>query len=140
MAVSAPYATADDVKNELGDDAYLALVDRDVDGSPDTTAVEAALARASSIAEAYLARHLPLDETPTWLLGAVVDIAIFRLSGDTVSEAVRQRYEDAMKQLRDVQAGRAGVGFNASAAQLEDDIEIEAPEHVMTRDALRGLV
>lgn len=138
MPVAAPYATPSNVQAELGANAYLALVDRDGDGDPDTSEVEAALLRASSLADVYLSRHLPLDEAPTWLVGAVVDIAIYRLSGANVAEAERQRYEDAIKTLEAVQRGKGGVGFGPSDAMLDDDIEIDAPEHVMTREHTRG--
>lgn len=136
MAVSPPYATTGDVEASLGTAEYTALADRDNDGSPDTSDVEAALLRASSEADAYLSRYLPLSSLPTWLVGAVADIAAYRFAGSRASEDARKKFEDAVRLLEKIQAGKAGVGLAPPADDLDDDILAEGAVQVMTRQSL----
>lgn len=84
-------------------------------------ALSDALARASAIADEYLSQRfaLPLTAWSAQLRGAVVSIAVHELFGvrgynpeigpDAV---VRQRFDDAMRWLREVRDGSAaGVGL-----------------------------
>lgn len=104
------HATVEQLENHLGEDRYLALVDRDNDGAADTDAVEAALADASSLCDSYVSRWLPLSEPPKALVTAVLDLAVYQLAGNRSTEDERRRYEDALRWLRDVSVGRATLG------------------------------
>jgi phage gp36-like protein len=68
-----------------------------------------ALTRASAEADSYLcARYAaPVLQPGDALVQCVLDIARFRLWDRRAPDEVRQRYEDAMRWLRDVAAGRA---------------------------------
>ncbi len=131
-----PYATVDDLRAHMGADAFIALVDVDGDGVEDTeelTAVLAALEDASSTADSYLSRFLPIATTPNWLRLGVMHIARFNLE-DHPSDKLSKLYDAAMKQLRDVQSGRAGLGTDRPAQDIVDDYPIEAAEQVFGRE------
>lgn len=108
------YATLDDMTAAFGADELLAITDRDNAGEVDAALVEAALARASSESDSYLARRyaVPVAEpVPPVLTAAVCDIARYRLTGGPASETdpILERYRQAVKWLERVAAGSADL-------------------------------
>lgn len=103
------YATVADLKQ-------LGLVAGALSGV-DEADIDAALVAASSVADGYLASRygssLPLTAWPESLTMAVCQIAAFRIMSaigfnpeDGSHEVIRMGFEDAMRWLRDVSAGR----------------------------------
>lgn len=84
---------------------------------------------AAGIVDGYLAAKytLPLASVPGMVLGWVGDITRYRLWDQQAPEEVRRRYDDALKQLRDISAGKMalppGVGGapQATAGAFEAD-------------------
>lgn len=135
-----PYATAADIETRLGADAYLVLADRAGVGAANVDEVDAALVEASSVADSYLARWLPLPSVPKAVARAVIDIAVHELAGDRETENQRQRYEDAIAWLRDIAAGKASLGLPTEAPAAVGDVIVEAPPREMSRRSLRGVI
>lgn len=137
------YATAADVEEDLGADLYRALADRDGDGSADDSAVDAALAAAGSVIDGYIARKLPASGTlptiPAWLKQAAIDLAVYDLA-ETPSEAQKNKHDAAIRKLEAVAAGRMSLGVPLATNQLDDDVEFESADHVMTREGLAGIL
>ncbi|WP_457798098.1 phage protein Gp36 family protein [Methylocystis sp. S23] len=82
----------------------------------DTVKLSGAIGYTEALVVGYLAARYkkPFDPVPDIVKGWVTDIALYRLRykvGDTsgVAEQIKQRYEDAMEQLRDAQKGRLVV-------------------------------
>lgn len=138
------YATVQDCIDRRGEDKIGLLAD---DPHADTFAygaLEAALKDASDEIDAYIgARHqLPLEPAPRILSRLCVEIAIYRraASADLATEEQRQRYEDAVRLLKDIQAGKASLGVadpDAPAPAEDPVVRVAAPERVMERDDLR---
>lgn len=111
------YATLADLVARFGEQELIQLTNRDAPGTgPVVGAVAAeALADAESEVNSYLASRytLPLAEVPRVLVRITSDIARYGLYGATAGadEVVTQRYQDAIKFLRDVSAGKATLGI-----------------------------
>jgi phage gp36-like protein len=135
------YATAQQMEGLLGTRAYLEAADRDHDGEADEAAVTAALTKASSLADSYIVRWLPLKvEAPEALVDAVIRIAHYQLTGETGNEEVRKRYEDAVSWLRDVAAGKASLGIPPEKEAWSGTPQIDAPRRQMSRRDLGGIL
>ncbi len=120
----AVYATAADLASLGLPAAALAAVSSD-----DQTA---ALADASSLIDSYLAPRfdLPLSAVPAQLKGICCKLAAFDVlrkrgfnPGSVDAETVRLSYEDAMRWLRDVAAGRATPAFPEAADVAGSDVQ-----------------
>jgi phage gp36-like protein len=134
------YATTADLESYLGTEAYERLCDRDDSGAVDTSDVEDALDRASSYADSYMAKWIPAllaaASVPRLLVQHVCDIAVYQLGGDDVTETMRKRYDDALRWLRDVQAGKASLGIPPIESESAGDgyMVVQSNARVMSRE------
>jgi len=138
-----PYAAEQDIIDLHGAELLDLLADTDGDGNRDSAAVTQALEDASAVIDSYLsARYaLPLSQIPRTLVTLCVDIAIYRLarSPDLLSEDIRQRYEDALKHLSHIAAGKAGLGIaEPESAGSSEMVVMDAQPRRSGRDKLRG--
>ncbi|TCP09245.1 phage gp36-like protein [Crenobacter luteus] len=122
------YATLTDLIAAYGEDELIQLTDPDGEAIKPAS-IERALADAQAEIDGYLAVRftLPLATNPAVLVSRCCDIALYRLmtlARQNDVEDARQRYEDAVRFLRDVAAGRATLGNvepvakGAGAAQM----------------------
>lgn len=121
------YCTRADLIVRFGEAEILQLSDRTHSGAIDDAVVAQAIADAAAEIDGYLASRyeLPLAAVPTVLVLYACDIARYRLFEDGAYEQVVERYNTALRYLRDVAAGRV---------QLLPTGPDDAPEHevVMT--------
>ena len=109
------YATQQDLIDEFGEQQLIQLTD--LADPPAETIDAAVLARAQARADgeidaALAGRYsLPLASVPTLLIGVACDVTRFYLYRDAMPEEVRKRYENATKMLREIAAGRLGLGL-----------------------------
>ena len=116
-----PYATPQDLIDRLGAREATALSDRFATGQPDLAVLAQALALAQDEVNGYVGRRyaLPLA-TGTGALAAVpsmltrlsVDVARYRQTGTEImeTEAIRNRFKDAVKVLEQIADGRVSLG------------------------------
>jgi phage gp36-like protein len=143
------YATQTDITDLYGIDTLDRLADRDGDGTADAAKVSRALDDASALIDGYIAMRvtLPLSPIPAVLRNLCVDIAMYRLATDAglLSEDARQRYEDAVRFLRDVSAGKAAIpqpaapGAAVTETASPQSIVIDSEPRLFSRGSLRGL-
>ena len=136
-----PYATAQDIIDRYGEDLLYAIADRDGDQVLDQPAIERALADAGHEIDAYLAGRypLPLVSPPPVLKKVAVDIAVYLLSGDRVTEERRHRYTDAVKLLVRIGEGKVRLGLPAAEEPASgDQVLVAAAAPTFTRDALEN--
>jgi phage gp36-like protein len=135
------YATQQDMVDRFGSDELIQLTDRTNIGAIDSTVVSRALGDADAEINGYLAAQysLPLDTTPAVLVRLACDIARYQLSADRVTEAVRDRYKDAVAMLRSLARGEAQLGVATGQAPTPTDsgIAYTAPERVFSGSTLR---
>lgn len=89
-------------------------------------AVDRALADADAEVDGYVSGGyaVPLSPVPANIVRVAASIARYRLLGDSATEQSRKDYEDAIRFLRDVQAGRvqlmsaAPIAGNTPAATI----------------------
>ena len=135
------YATAAELEDNIGADRFARLVDRTADDVPDTTAVTAALANASSFADSYIARFLPLAEPyPASLRLAVIDIAVYDLAGEHATDLEREKRNNAARWLEHMASGRASLGVTSPATSPDTEIFVSAARCDWSFDKARRIL
>jgi len=107
------YATRSDMVDRFGSDEIVKL-----EGMGGV--IPGAIADASAEIDSYIGMvyTLPLTDTPAILVRVVCDIARYRLYDDIPTDEVRRRYEDAVRFLRDISAGRASLAVSTEDEDL----------------------
>lgn len=109
--------------------------------APDNSRTSSAIDWAASIINSYLSTlySLPLSTTPVALESCAADLARYQLDSIRPRQDVRQRYEDAIKWLESVAAGKIGLGPGISAKTTESPSPIGGPvEFVVNSWILAG--
>lgn len=113
------YATISDMEVMRGADLVLRVSDHDRTGNRNDAALNSALSRASSLADAHIDKKyaVPLAVPPDFLVAAVIDLALYQLAADAMigTEEMRKRHDDAIKLFKDVAAGAVTLAGNAPA-------------------------
>lgn len=108
------YATVEDMTAAFGERECRALSGRGGAQDTDVAVITTALEQASAEIDGYLlARYpVPFADHARVLRGRCCDIARYQLcgAGTRMTEAVRFRYEDAIRFLERVADGRVGLG------------------------------
>jgi phage gp36-like protein len=143
------YATEIDIIDLYGAELLDTLADKSGDGMRDAAAVVRALDDAASLIDGYLSQRytLPLPAVPAFLRTMCIDITLYRLASNPalLSEDARRRYDDALRFLRDIGAGKASLGLPAGADGIASEaagaqvVIIESAGRVFGRDKLRDL-
>lgn len=114
------YATQADMIARFGEEDLIRLTDRDDPPleAVDATVLAAAQADAAATIDSFVASRytLPLSPAPRVLAGIECDLAWFNLQRGRVTEDAQKRKDDALRFLRDVSAGKASLGPDASNA------------------------
>ena len=116
-----PYCTYNDVVTRVGATELAALADYDGDGVADAAAVNRAIADAQGDIDSYLQTKntVPVAPVPPVLRKHCVTMAIYylQLGANSVTEDYRKAYDDVVKWLRDVIAGKAELGIEPKPAE-----------------------
>lgn len=124
------YATIADMESARGAELIRKLSDKNKTGQRDDAALNAALARASSLADAYIDKKyaVPLASAPDYLVEAVIDVAVYRLVPDAMigTEEFRKRYDDAIKLFKDIGKGEVTLAGAVPADMTGSDPETGA--------------
>lgn len=142
------YAVAQDMIDNFTEAELVELTNR---AAPTATTIatdvlEQALAEAAAEMDAYigarydLAAVQALAPTPSNLVRLNCDIARYRLDADCTREPVIQRYEDAIKFLRDLVKGLVSLGLDDESATTTGGAAPTraTPTRVFTQDTMRG--
>jgi phage gp36-like protein len=122
-----PYATQAQLIERFGESELIQLTDRadPLTGAIVAAVLDAALLDADQEIDSYLrvVRTLPLPAPiPVRLVRVAADVARYHLYDDHAPDEVRTRYEDAIRWLRDVAAGRASLGADDTAPAVSGRI------------------
>jgi phage gp36-like protein len=133
------YAILKDITDRHGE----AVLDRvtDIQGSYNQalTTVDEALDDATEEIDTYLsARYpLPLPTVPPIVKRLCVDIAVYHLSGDLVTEQQETRYNNAVKLLKAIAKGDASLGLpKTDEPASTDGMLVSAPAKTFGGGAL----
>lgn len=102
------YATKADMVSRFGEKELAQLTNRVNGKTIDDSVVNQTLADTDSIINGYLAERysVPVQSQDTQLVRCACDIARYYLFSDKLTEVVRQRYEDAIALLKDIQRNK----------------------------------
>lgn len=139
------YITFDDITDRIPQDHLESLCN--AAGSALTAKVNAVIARAEATVDGYAAAKyaLPLPVSPLpgrWAL-AIAEHELYALGpGGAVPEKIRQAFEDAMKELRDLAAGKislpAGDDGTEPKQRVGDAVIVQAETPVFGRSKMTG--
>jgi len=135
------YATQQDLIDRFGNDELLQLADRDLDDAVDAAVVDGALADADELINTYIRKQykLPLATAPDRLVKLAADIARYNLHEEVPTEHVTKAYDDALKFLKDIAAGRAELDVAGVEPEAQGDaVKISASDRVFTSDTMEG--
>jgi phage gp36-like protein len=140
------YATLDNLNERFGERMLIALTDRDEisTGVMDVSVIDQALSDADAIIDGYLVGRytLPVSETPDLVVDLAQCIAIYKLHTSTAPEKIKDDYNQAMRQLREIADGKirlsiAGVETETTGASGARITDRERP---MTAENLKGFI
>jgi phage gp36-like protein len=106
------YAVLADLEAAFGAKEVLLLSDRNRDQIADADVVSRAIEDAEAEINSYLsARYVvPLGPVPAQVRTLTCDIARYRLDAANPRQATKDRYDAAVRTLRDLAAGKASLG------------------------------
>lgn len=134
------YAVQQDLIDRFGDKEIKEVADRDGDDAIDAAVIAAALADADQVIDGYVgARYdLPLAATPPLLKTIACHLARHALHKDAPPEVVKDNFNAALRQLRDISDGKLALdAAGTEPARAGGTIEIAAPTRVFNNDTLR---
>lgn len=137
------YCTLEDIQYAMDEDDVIRFTDDHDSGAVDTAVVDKAIADTGSLVDAYLASRyaVPLDPVPAVINGAACDIAIYKISSrrGIAAEEVRKKFEDAVKFLEKLAAGKAVLpGVDESTSGGTDMVRLTSDIRVFSRNSMRG--
>lgn len=139
------YATKQNCIDRYGTDLVVTVTDRDNTGSIDETILGKALLDADNEINSYVAGipGYPFDPVPDSFEQKACDMAIYfaALPASAATDAMRQRYEDAIKYFSAVASGKIRLPYSAGASFIEPNstADIVQGERIFTRDTLSEL-
>jgi phage gp36-like protein len=119
------YCTSADIETRIGPADLAALADHDGDGNPDGDVVTQAIRSAESLMDSYIGVRyavpveLPGGGCPEVVTTRAVNLAVYflRLGRDSVTEDARAQYEDDVRWLTQVAAGRVSLGVEPAPTE-----------------------
>jgi phage gp36-like protein len=138
------YTDENELRKRFGDVEIDQLSDPLRTGQPDTEVTERAIADADALINAHLsARYsLPLASVPAVLVTIACDVARFKLWHRNAPQEVRDRYDDALDQLKMFAQGLLTLPPDAITGDAQPVQSIKtaafAPERIFTADKLSG--
>jgi phage gp36-like protein len=137
------YATLQDLIDRFGQDEIRLVSDRAEPpaGEIDQDVVARALADASQLIDGYLGSRytLPIEEVPALLGQLACDIARYLLHDDMPTDAVTQRYKDAIAHLGRIAAGTVVLQVQGIASpETNSEVLYDAPGRIFDRQTLEG--
>ena len=141
-----PYSSLQDLIAASSEREVNDLLDSNNDGVHDANLLNRTIAQADSIIDGYLASeygfplNVPLEQVPLTIKTISTDITRYRLWNSNAPEEVRNRYKDAMQQLKDLQKG---VMVLIDVVKSENNlsgggVDYFAEDRVFTRESLSG--
>lgn len=138
------YCTLDNIKAMMDEEDLISFTDDVGAGVVDTDVTDEAIADADAEIDSYVMTRysVPLNPVPAIIKKQSVDIAIYNICSrrQRVSDEVRQRYEDVIKFLEKVPAGKVGIAGAASApaSSSNDAVTITSNTKIFSRDKMEG--
>lgn len=142
--IASPYLSAQAFVERLGLDETIRLTDTIGNGRIEVPRLATALADAQAEVDSYLAaRHAtPLATVPALITTIVFNLAVANLWRGEMPGSVKDRRDNAQRQLRDMRDGKItipGAALLAPAEASDAPVLFTTTERLFTRDSMRGL-
>lgn len=141
------YITRQDIADRIGEDELTVLSDRDNDGIADEAVIDRAISDATDEINMHLSvrYQMPLPQVPDTIKRLAVNLALYWLSeGDgSLSELVKNRYENSVKTLKSLASGTMRLGLPELELPTENSagtVQLVTAERRLTRDSLKGVL
>lgn len=139
------YASSAQMVARFGEDELVSLTDRDgTAGAIVARVLDVALNDATALINGYLAGRytLPLPTPPAMLERLCCDIARYGLYDNGASEQVSKRFDDAVRFLEKVAAGKITLGITTQGeSPVSNDLPtIESDGAVFNRRQSKGFI
>lgn len=138
------YCTLDDILAMMDEAEVIRYTDDNNAGYINTDVTGKAIAGAGALIDSHLAVRysVPVSPVPDILVDLAVDIAIYKICSrrGQSPEEIRKKFEDAVKYLEKVAAGKI-VLSGASAAPTgagSDAVAITGSTRIFSRDTMKG--
>lgn len=136
------YATQSDLETRFGSRELAKLTDRIAGAVIDAGVVAQALADADAEIDGYLAVRfaLPLAIIPPVLLPLACDLARHNLWGERRTDAIKGRYEEALRRLKEISRGQFDLDGAQVLSPAVDGVAVtsRSPERVFNASSLAG--
>ena len=138
------YATREDMVKAFGERECVSLTDRTFTGQIDDDVMTGALVQASAEIDGYLCGRYPVPwaDEPRVLVGRCCNITRYLLCGsDTqMTDEIRERYEDTIRYLEKIAAGKISLGRNTAGEAIRSSTgaRVVSGGRVFGRDQTRG--
>lgn len=135
------YCSQSDLEARFGAQEVADLLDLDNDSSADTNRLSSAQGDADALIDGYLSGRydLPLDTVPAIIVNLACNIVRYLLCGNNAPEEVRKRYEDSLKQLKDISNGVISLPSTTTKPETAGGISYDEDAYdnrVFTMDTL----
>lgn len=131
------YCTLQDLIDEFTEAELIQLTDITGADAVDVTAVNKAIARADRKINRYLAGRNDLPLAGDEVVDLACDIARYYLYADKVPDLIKDRFNDAIKELEKMAARKIAVTDTAGAEATESAVvEMMSSTSVFGRDAV----
>ena len=134
------YCTQADLEDRYRAENLLALADYDGDGVADSDVVAKAIADASYEMDSYLGKlyAVPITPAPECLRRCATTIAWYylRLGRESVTEDARNAYEDCVRLLKEIAAGKVDIGVDPkpTASAAVPGVRYDSQDRLFGRD------
>lgn len=136
------YCAKTDLEQRFGAVEIADLLDRDHNGTEDSGVLAQTIGDADALIDGYLGSRyaVPLSTIPDLVKAISCDIVRFLLWDDNAPDEIRKRYDDRIKQLRDIANGMISLPATTTASTTGGNggVEYEGNERVFTMDTLAG--
>ncbi|MFH2011683.1 MAG: DUF1320 domain-containing protein [Pseudomonadota bacterium] len=138
------YSVQTDMEEQISQNELIQLTDDEDTGEVDTDVLSRAIADADAEIDSYCANRytVPFSPVPAMIRKLSVDIAIYNLFSRRaldVSDERQQRYDNAIRFLRDLAKGLISLGAESpSPVNPDNSVSMDSNTRVFNRNKLRG--
>lgn len=131
-----PYCTLQDLKDEFGETELIQLTDEAGAGVVNSVTIDKAIARADRKINRYLASRADLPLSADDMVDLACDITRYYLFADGAPEIVKDRFNDAVKELEKMANRKIAVADTAGSVQepTSEDVIFQSAPTVFGRE------
>jgi len=138
------YCTLDDIKDMMDAEEIIRFTDDADAGVVNTSVTDKAIAGADALIDSHIGTRytVPVSPVPDIIVDLASDIAIYKIYSrrSGAPDEIRQKYDDAVKYLEKVAAGKIIIpdATSAPTSSSNDAVIITSSDKIFSRDKMKG--